>query len=85
MCYMRRRGPVGLYRHQLFLHPPLSLSLRAVYAFFNMGIRSVGDFSTIQDMDDMIELVDMVGDGGPEGWAMVAEVLRFCKLRAWRL
>jgi hypothetical protein len=50
-----------------------------------MGIRSVGDFSTIQDMDDMIELVDMVGDGGPEGWAMAAEVLRFCKLRAWRL
>ena len=50
-----------------------------------MGIRSVGDFSTIHDMEDMIELVDMVGDGGPDDAIMEAEDLTLGILRVGRL
>lgn len=42
-----------------------------MYAFFNIGISSDDVFSAIQDTDDMNDVVDSVGDGGPEGtWSV---------------
>lgn len=42
------------------------MSLSALYAFFNKGINSDDVLSAIQDTDDMNDVVESEGEGGPE-------------------
>jgi hypothetical protein len=51
----------------LLLHAPFSLSFKALYAFFNNGISSLEVFSAIQETEDINDVVESVGEGGPEG------------------
>lgn len=50
-----------------FVWLPFSFSFNALYAFFNKGISSEDVFSAIQETEDIKELVESVGEGGPGG------------------
>lgn len=47
-----------------------------------MGINSFDVFSAIHETDDMNELVESVGEGGPEGICNELILLRFKRLGA---